>query len=503
VGTLADELDRTPLPFDNATLHLMNALGNVHDTTDVMDEKGRILLRLASLHDHRIGGYQRLPEERGPSPGPASLRLRALGLLARSNLFLNDELVRQFLLEKALTSKDSREEWLVAGPASRVFTTQTEPRYGRRLLATWLERSRARLSAPADPLSLEALLVHVNYLGAYADTYGMEGAVKDLLDSVVNADGAVSSTAGIDGGAHDLASRAVVALADIEDGPRVRKWFEPDAPFPTRVRRSPYDGVLDDTTIVDWPRAVLESRLRTLDDEIAALGKESRGRCALVHQRATMTPERAQAALFDAWTTSADVPECELFVAFGLDSVPVSKRARVAAKLLAEADPKRFPAPRTLVAESVLGEHPEWIEADEGLRRSIVERALGETPLGLWQASSDISGLDIERSRFAFQAAVERALVSFARSREPGEREKARALVRHFSELYRKGLGARISSAYGYDNRRALLFTVANVGPRVGLEREVSALIDEPTEGDEWSRRVARYLFERAKKGLP
>jgi hypothetical protein len=151
----------------------------------------------------------------------------------------------------------------------------------------------------------------------------------------------------------------------------------------------------------------------------------------------------------------------------------------------------------------VLGEHPEWIEADEGLRRSIVERALGETPLGLWQASSDISGLDIERSRFAFQAAVERALVSFARSREPGEREKARALVRHFSELYRKGLGARISSAYGYDNRRALLFTVANVGPRVGLEREVSALIDEPTEGDEWSRRVARYLFERAKKGLP
>jgi hypothetical protein len=303
VGTLADELDRTPLPFDNATLHLMNALGNVHDTTDVMDEKGRILLRLASLHDHRIGGYQRLPEERGPSPGPASLRLRALGLLARSNLFLNDELVRQFLLEKALTSKDSREEWLVAGPASRVFTTQAEPRYGRRLLATWLERSRARLSAPADPLSLEALLVHVNYLGAYADTYGMEGAVKDLLDSVVNADGAVSSTAGIDGGAHDLASRAVVALADIEDGPRVRKWFEPDAPFPTRVRRSPYDGVLDDTTIVDWPRAVLESRLRTLDDEIAALGKESRGRCALVHQRATMTPERAQAALFDAWTT--------------------------------------------------------------------------------------------------------------------------------------------------------------------------------------------------------
>ena len=85
-----------------------------------MPEKARLLLRVAQLSDDAIGSYQRLAEERGPSPPPLQSRARALARLAQSNLFLNDRRVRRFLLDTALHSNDAREEGSVAFTVAEV-----------------------------------------------------------------------------------------------------------------------------------------------------------------------------------------------------------------------------------------------------------------------------------------------------------------------------------------------------------------------------------------------
>jgi hypothetical protein len=501
VEALAAELGRRPLRFDNATFHWLDALGSVGDTTDVMPEKARLLLRVAALKPDAIGDYQRLPEERGPTPTATQLRARALAHLALSNLFLNDGRVRRFLLDKALQSSDPREEGLLAFAAANVFRGSGEAKYARPLLEHWLAQSRRRLSEPPAPATLEVLLSHLNYLGAYADRNGLETQVRPLLQGIIAADGEVPLTLGQRGGAQDLLVRAAQALDDSLDGPEHQNWLEPDLPFPARRRVSRVDWALDDSTVVEWTPDVTGQRLRELDQELAQT-HDPELRCWLVRQRGAWTPRAQRETWFNAQLGDVRAPTCALTAALALEGIPARTRAKAVAGLLEEPGlPRPLEAPtRTLVGWLALVDHPDWLDADGQLQERLVEQALAEDARVLWAPKHDMSSIDLARIRFELQAVLERALGLLALSATPEARTRAAALGRHWLELARASQGAAFNDLYTFQLSTALLLSLASLGPRLGLEQEVEDLLSAVPKKDDKNLRLARFVFERSRR---
>lgn len=502
VETLAAELESRPLRFDNATFHWLDALGSVGDTTDVMPEKARLLLRVAALKPDAMGDYVRLPEERGPTPTATQLRARALAHLALSNLFLNDGRVRRFLLDKALQASDPREEGLLAFTAANVLQGYGEAKYARPLLEHWLAQSRRRLSEPPEPATLEVLLSHLNYLGAYADRNGLESQVRPLLQGIIAADGQVPLTLGLQGGARDLLVRAAQALDDSLDGPEHQNWLEPDLPFPTRRRVSRVEWALDDSTVIEWTPDVTGRRLRELDGELAQT-RDPALQCWLVRQRGAWTPRAQRETWFNAQLGDVRAPTCALTAALALEGIPATTRAKAVAELLEGPGLPRqleVPSARTLVGWLALVDHPDWLDADGQLQERLVEQALAEDARRLWAPKHDLSSVDLARVRFELQAVLERAVNLLNLSTAPEARARAVVLGRHWLELAQTGQGAAFNDLYTFQLSTALLLSLASLGPRLGLEQEVEGLLSAAPKQDDKHVRLARIVFERARR---
>ena len=501
VETLADELERRPLSFDNALLHTVDALGSVADTTDVMREKARLLLEVATLDDDAIGSYRRLPEERGPAPVPSQLRVRALAHLALSNLFLNNRPARRFLLDKAIHSSDPREEALLAGSVAEVFQGSPDAEYAKPLLNHWLERAQVLRNSSA-PNTLEVLLKQINYLGAFAQRYGLGDRSRALFDAILAADGRFPASNGIEGGAHDLVARTAQALEDFSDGPEQQN-IDPLVPIPTRSVQSPSDWALADSTVIEWSSQVAEQRVRELDRELAS-ENDPGIQCWLSAQRAKWLPRQAQIAWLTALSSDEKAPACALAGALDSESVPALVRARATFTILSTVNlrPARYerPSNRLVTARWTLAHHLSWLDDEPRLRALIVTQALSEQADSLWSAKHLNSELDDSGRRFEFQPALDRALKLLSASPAAEARSLAQSLGRHWLELAKASRGAPINDLYSFQLAYALTLSLATLGPRLGLEQEVREFLNVPPQEDNSNLRLARLLFERASR---
>jgi hypothetical protein len=134
------------------------------------------------------------------------------------------------------------------------------------------------------------------------------------------------------------------------------------------------------------------------------------------------------------------------------------------------------------------------------LQERLIEQALGEDAAPLWEAKHDGHSIDMARVRLDFQAVLERALRLQLVSSAPAARARAEALGRHWLEVARAAERGEPNDIYTFQLATAFLLALASFGPRLGLEQEVEALLTTLPEKPDGGVRLARFLFERARR---
>jgi len=488
------ELNRRPLPFDNATLHLVNALHNIHDTSEVMSEKARLLLELANLSDEKIEPYRYLPNERGITPPRSIVRERAIVTLARSSLFLNDARVRRFLLSKAIVSDSSWEQRLLAFPTASLMGTDAEPEFGKPLLYAQLRQIRTHLFARPGVFGLDATLTLLTRVAAFADYYGAEGDVRSTLAEILANAGQFPLTLGVAGATRDLVVTAEQALQDLADGSKHRNWPPWPLPIPKHVTQLTIDAQGTDPTIVSWPPRFVAERQRLIRRELARTTWPE-VRCWLIKQLALWTPRHDHDALLNALVTESDAQECALTVSFELEGVAALERAELARAFL-EQPPLRFGRnPRVVAARHALVKHQDWLIQDSRLRNSVVEQGAREDASLLWSRHRDELSVNLLEARFEFQPVLEHALELALASPILADQERGRLLVRHWFDLLQVSVKAELDRD-GYDIAATLLFWLAENGSLVGVDAEIRDLLAALPDRFATSREIASVLLE-------
>ncbi len=492
---LRDELEELPLPYNDATLYYLKALGAVGDTTDVMPRKAIVLLQLARLPDAQISPYEMTSGERGTPPAKRHIRDLATAELAHSNLYLNDARVREYLVQQALFTQETRVELLVFDSLSEL-TWKPPPQTKREALTDkWLTDVQAAIDAPADEMRFELVLRQVRLLGAIADSDGASRRFDAVLSRIIDADGTLPITRGNEAWARDLTIWARDARRDLEDTTR-NFLYQTQLPYPARKETDVSGWVFDAPTEMSWPDAELTERIRQLDDEIENAGSPA-VQCRLLEQRNEWTPNAERRGWYERLLRDSESSGCGFYLALDSDAVAEATITRLIADAVRE-DPYGRSIRTRLAGSSspadaarfVLSTHLHWIRNDPKLRETVFFDALGEQPDYLWSGGNTIDSIDHEKCRLAYQRAIHTAVEQDAVG--PLNRQQlAREVVAHWIEMVPILFEHTFSGVYAYDLRTALLYSVAELAPRLGLSKQARPLI----EGDDYEHTLAAGCF--------
>ncbi|MDI1450951.1 hypothetical protein [Polyangium sp. 6x1] len=486
----AAAFDEKPLPFSRL---LVARIRTVHDA--------EILMALAKRDEASITEYQLSPDEPGPRPPKSFVRYLALASIPVYWVVTNVPEGRRLLLDRVRTSKDAREQLLLHGATSSVYSwmfwghpERAEGEEGPALLRASLPEIKRRLEGPADAASLELVLLQINDLGAYGVRFGLEREARALVNEILAAKGEVPLTRGIPGAARDLAEVARAALFDL-DTPQ-KSTSAPDLPRP---RREQID-VQAELRYVEpagrkVPEAAALARVRELDAELEKL-RFNAPRCYVLNELGHWMPPAEASRRFDAFIAPIFEGErirldtesvCRMDVALGLNGVDEARRVKLLEKLLT-AKPEQvgprdrsrdehhpaiaYPAdeqPLWSVAASALLVHPEWIERHAEVRTWLEQQALAPIP-------SDSATAQVWTY---FQPSFER-VITFHASGAPGaSMETARAILRGYMQPLDPTMQKLIAYIYFGEVSRARMRALGDYGKLVGLVPEVTAYLEE------------------------
>ena len=483
---LLSYLKRTLAPgrftYNNASLQRLLALGAIHNTTDVMSEQATLLLDLATMDDATLGPYTSLPGEKGPPPTGTYFRDRVLAILARSNLYLNDNRVRSFLNEQVSAARDPNIEWLLMIPAYHMLNDRADG--AQALIEKWLREIPEMLAEPADAVLLEVLVTKVALLGAYAERYIDPERMRPVLSHILSEKGRFPIANGIAGGSRDLAVHALLALDDPRPSFALRSSR---VPFSSRRIPDLWDAVLDDPTEVVLPAYQITERLNTLEAELR-VAKSPEVRCWLITEQAAWSEETEHPSLFDKWIADEETAACVLEEAFELAGVPETRRAAAAASMLkspVRADP----------AFLVIARHPDWPDKSVVLRDAMIAYTLSETANRLWHRNNDLLSLNKAALRFNAQPAMERAAQLLADSPSSADRTRAHDVIAHWVTLAEAAQGKGFNDVYTHELSLALVLSIARLSPCTDLETRAAALIESAAQ----YRALAKWLFDDAR----
>ncbi len=496
LSVLSRDLEQRPLAFNRASFHQLQALARVADTTDVMPDKARILLGLARVGSDDVLPYAMAEGEQGAPPTLERLRHSAIAVLTGSNLYLNDARVRAFLDGRVLQALDDREQLLLVSQ-TRLAPWRTDR--GQALVPFWLADAKQRLQGSPTPVSQDLLLARVTTLGAYATRLGKTEEVLQLYDTIIDAEGQLPVTRGSPGAARDLVLRTMLARAHVQDTePRV-SWQDPELPFLASSPATREQLGLEEPTRMQWPRELVQGRLRQLDADFQSSNDKTL-RCWLLRQRSEWTPRPQSEAYFHALLGNQS-DSCAQSVALAMNHVPLGQRVKTVTRALTETRAPWLPASQAWVLRLAVSKQPSWIEQSQELRQALARDALLEHPERLWHAPRTISSLGLMMGRLRYQHILDRTLRQLATSTAQHERALAKELVSHWLRLLHASRSGPLSDLPTFQLRRALFFAVAEFAPKLGLEAEAAALIEQGPvanyEAAHHDRVLARWLFER------
>ncbi len=514
--------DGSPITYSRMLIAQVRSLGFIGDTTDVMGRKADLLLRIYHLTDSELTEYQLAPEEAGPPPPKSYLRTVALALLVRSNLFLNERVVREQLIARAREATDEAEQVLLsrmtrsyADQALWGHPTQAVDNGAPPLLRSWIPDLRRRLSTAADPVSLEITLARMQALGAYGVRFGAEADARALLAEVLVSHGDLPLTRGIEGAARDLDTIARGALYDL-DVPSESVGIA-DEPPPSRVPYDPWPGLLDEEPANGRPTPdQVSARVHDLDQELERV-RSNAARCHVLGQLGQWLPAREAEQRFDAlmapvFDASGNVvlsseTMCRMWMLMNLEGVVPERRIALLRRLLmapseqinaydSRGDEHNgfyiYATERTQVrglAARALAEHLDWIDQDQALREWLITQAQVPSPQG--RALSGDYNID------ALEPAFAHMLVGLARREDAAQRETARRIVRAWTVDMRVVLAnPSITSVYPYYLGQKRLYALAEVAPLLdaAAAEEVRVLCSQILARDPASPFGGRYV---------
>ncbi|MDC0741682.1 hypothetical protein [Polyangium mundeleinium] len=486
----AAAFDEKPLVFSRS---LVARIRTVHDA--------KILMALAKRDEASITAYELGPDEPGPRPPKSYVRYLALASIPTYWIVDNDPEGRRLLLDRVRTSKDAREQLLLHGAASAVYSqmlwghpTRAEGEEGPAILRGLLPEVKRRLEGPADAASLELVILQLNDLGAFGVRFGLEQEARALVNEILAAKGEVPLTRGVPGAARDLAEVARAALFDLDTPQKTTSVAELPPP-----RRNQFNTKLElryvEPARGKVPEAAALARVRELDKELETL-RFNAPRCYVLRELGHWLPAAEASQRFDAFIAPIFEGErirldtetvCRMRVALGLDGVDEARRVKLLEKLLM-AKPEQvgprdrshdehgagiaYPAEEQPVWTAAAGEllaHPEWIERHAGVRAWLEEKALAPIPLDAATAEAWTY----------FQPSFER-VITFHASGAPGaSMDTARAILRGYLQPLDPADQKKISHIYFGEVSRARIRALGEYGKLVGLAPEVTASLEE------------------------
>lgn len=516
---MSDQIfDQSPIAYSRMLIARVRSIGFVGDTTDVMDRKAALLLRIYRLKDSELTDYQLATEESGPPPSKAYLRSMALALLARSNLFLNSRAVRDHLIERVTHAADDEQILLLhvnsayADEALWGHPTQPTDNGAPTLLQSWVPDLRRRLNGTAGRVSLEIALARLQAIGAYGGRFGANAQAREVIADVLARHGALPITQGIEGAARDLDVIARGALYDLDVASESVGISEP--PPPAHAPYDPWPALLHDEPA--GGRAVpgqVAVRVRDLEQELSQL-RFAPSRCHALNQLARWLPsgeaearfEALAAPMFDAAGNVVFSSEtmCRMWVLLELDAVTPARRIALLRRLLI-ASPDRItsydsrgdehngfyiyntdPTQIRNLAGRALARHLDWIDQDDVLRQWLIAQAQVPSPEG--RALSGNDGID------SLEPAFTHALMGLARG-DAAQREVALQIMRAWIVDTRAVLSStNITSVYPYDLAKQRLYALAETAPMLGATEEARVLCAQILDRDPASSLGGRYV---------
>jgi hypothetical protein len=225
-------------PVANNRLQLARIVGisNASQTSEHMAAKADALLRLASLRDDDIANYQLTPGERGPALSKQTFRRLALRGLANGHLALNEDRVRQALLERRRKPRDAVERQILMGVTFLHFEDTLWGHPNRAvdngsfaLFDQILAETEAALTRPYDEVEHGLILAHLRLLAFHAGRFGRKLPLSKLTRHILSAEARVESVRGRPAARRDLYVAAALATLEATFEPRdqVRSSFEP------------------------------------------------------------------------------------------------------------------------------------------------------------------------------------------------------------------------------------------------------------------------------------
>ena len=481
-----------PLVFDRRLVGELRAIARLPDVNDVMDDKAKLLIKLASLPDGDLTDYKLDPDEPGPAPAKAYVRLLAVAALGRSNLYANSVDVRGWLFRKLKGSADARELRELRYP-ERSYLESSDRSHDDIVRAIAID-IRRRLDAH-DADSRELVMQRLDALGRVAGGAGKE--VGELADAIVATGGKVPLTDGVAGADRDLLRLAVAARYDLA---HPAKQYAHESIAPLRH--------VDERTVLDEEPASGRVKPSTVALRLAELDRElehaTRGdsRCLVIseyqHWPATDdrfdtlvapafdrpsashrdAPRPGEAGAFDGARIRASTETwCRLRVALALDGVSADRTSQLIARLTsAEVTPfdsrdedagfhvvEAAPETAVNIAVTALGAHPGWMT--DALRPFVL--ALAMTPIGTR-----------DQQLVAIQPAAERLLDT------PDGDKIARAWLADLATVADR----KVSSVYPTEVAAKRILALAEAAPRLGLADDARALFTAlaPIKPTDW-----------------
>ncbi len=445
---LADALSESKVVSAARLVAHVRAVGRLPDVSGIMTHKARLLVSIARLRDEDVEPY-RTPE--GELRDAAWLRRLAVGFLVRSNLYLNQQEVRELVSERMAGGTDALEQLLLAPLRDAVLEPATRagalgdhvPQYAHALMSSWLGWIRASLDHPFDPVTFELVCARLDTAGRYARLVRLDSDVRALAEAVIGTRGDVALTRGVPGASLDLLRAALGTRYDLDHMTRPQTVGMPR----THRMYDPWASLRDD------PRPLRADA----NDRFAALA----------------APLLRRPMPFDASTYG------RIRDAFAVRGVDRDRRAALLASLLTlrDGDVARYDASRddemTVVphgptalmheAARALAAEPDWIAHPK----------IAEVVAQLARRPFDPSGdLDRDEPLLTLQPVA----ADLLRARAASDVPSAVAIARAWMTSVRSILPRVDNTYYASPVAGARLISLAEVAPRLGIVDDVRAL---------------------------